>query len=821
MRHLAFLVVLALAQMSSAFDILLTDSNGRPVGKDSGIEATFDRKSGRDGLKTIRCRLKSAVRGTNLVRIAVSATVSDATSVWDGLDDVPNVKKPGSSRLMADNRFMFGGAHNDVRGTVLALGAADLLSFADFRWAPADGGKGVSISVEVPAALLDKGSEFSCSFHLIPYSRKYGIRDAFARYYPLYPRCFKRSPVVNPAVYGINAQYASWILPNPERCRFSGATWEWCHGSDRNWGDPLNREQPVGRPRTDYTWVQHYDYWTLDGKKKHLVNENMSIAEFDSMLDERFAAGYRCGVANAFYMMVLSKISRKIAMRHPDSLASADSFVSLDYSYAADVFTFPECSWGKELRGQLAELVKKHDLGAIAFDVSGPKPVYRGPRLRDMRNVGWDARGAGVVRGVGTARLCEFVRTLPNKKLSGSCAATVNSGGGHISDMLLTDSYMIEYTPWDRPPPYGLAERLSLGEKGLTFWEGFAAGDFDPNFTRWPLEDKTILINDLSRYAVWRSFAVGGSLPSHFLSEHTFLASRAFARMNDAGFKPVPGFTVAGDGWDSARYGLADGSYLAVCNLKPEERKAVVDVFPDEIASAVVGSRPAKTGYAYAPFFGGEALHRFSGVREQVEVKVGPQLASVLECVGRMKGDGELSVGWEGDFDEVRLVLKSVSFKGAFAPRESFETYVCSVRGFVEIRPGGRYVVAYRNNALPGVAGKIRTFAFPAPDKYGNPGKLQNPVRHAPDTDSREMACAATAFFKGSGTIADPGLPPLSVAIDDGKGGSIVVSAGNREEFARLTRRFLDAVNAARYPGYAPWYKMTARDRAYFTFVRW
>ena len=821
MKHFAFALGAVFVLSSDAFQVSFTDANGVAIGKSSGLDASFERLAKKGGIETIRCCVRSSVHATNLVRIVASATVPYATSVWDGLADVPDAKKSGSSRLMEGGRFLFGGAHDSSRGTVLGVGAADLLSFAEFRWTPAEDSKGVAVAVEVPAALLGKGAEFTCSFHCIDYSRKYGIRDAFARYYPLYPKFFRRDPRVNPAAYGINAQYASWTMPNPERCRFSGATWEWCHGSDRSWGDPLNRERPVGRPRTDYSWVQHYDYWTVDGIKKSVTNEALTIAEFDAMLDERFASGYRCGVANAFYMMVLSKISSKIAARYPDSLAGANSFASSDYSYAADVFTFPECSWGVELRRQLELLVKKHDLGAIAFDVSGPRPVYRGLCLPKMANVGWDVHGPGVVRGVGTARLCEFVRTLPNKKLSGTCAATVNSGGGHISDMLLADSYMTEYTPWDRPPPYGLPERLALGEKGLTFWEGFAATEFDPNFTRWSLADKTSLINDLSRYAVWRSFAVGGSLPSHFTSEYTFLASRAFARMNDAGFKPVPGFVLEGDGWDFARYGLSDESYLAICNLRQETRTAKAEVFPDEIASATVGSRSLRMGFAYAPFFGGKANHSFKGGRELIEVDVGSQLAAVLEGVGRVKGEGDLSVRWEGDFGEVRLVLESSSFDGAFSPRDAFETYRRAGAGYVEIKPGGRYVVPYRNDAFPGMAEGIRKFAFPPEVKYGNPGKMALPVKHASDIDSREMAAAVATFFKGSQTVEDVSLPKLSVALEDGKGCKLVVSAKDREELSKFTRRFLDAVNAMRYPRYAPWYRMSQEDRSKITFVRW
>jgi hypothetical protein len=53
------------------------------------------------------------------------------------------------------------------------------------------------------------------------------------------------------------------------------------------------------------------------------------------------------------------------------------------------------------------------------------------------------------------------------------------------------------------------------------------------------------------------------------------------------------------------------------------------------------------------------------------------------------------------------------------------------------------------------------------------------------------------------------------------KGGRLAVSAKDREELSKLVRRFLDAVNAMRYPRYAPWYRMSPEDRSKITFVRW
>ena len=148
--------------------------------------------------------------------------------------------------LLIGGYFLMGAAWSPARGVALASGAEDLTSYEDFISTPAE--DGVTIAISVRAALMSRGSTYTCRFHRVPFSPKYGIRDALARYYPLYPRRFYRSPQANPAATGICAQYASWRSPNPESCRFNNATWEWCHGAGRSWGDPLNTEVPCGRP---------------------------------------------------------------------------------------------------------------------------------------------------------------------------------------------------------------------------------------------------------------------------------------------------------------------------------------------------------------------------------------------------------------------------------------------------------------------------------------------------------------------------------------------------------------------------------------------
>lgn len=817
MKMMLLVAAAAMSFCTSAFEVSVADREGHPLVGDPRFRIETRRVRG-DGVETIRCRIRSLVAsGPLLLRLVAHEDVPYATAVWDGVSEVPAEDLPCTRKLLADNRFLFGAAHDSKEGVVLALGAEDFTSFADLSCVRTEGG--VSLSVEAHVALMEKGRVYECTFHRFRYFPKYGIRDAFARYYRLYPARFTRVSSVNPAVYGIAAQYACWTRRDPEACRFIGATWDWGYAAERSWGDVLNRAVPGGVPQTDYTWVDEVAYTGRGGRTVRLRNSEMSIAEFDAMLDERLSNGYVCGSANCFYTMALSHASKSLAKAYRDSVAGANAFAGDDYTYAAAMFTFPECSWGKALRADIAELVAKRDLAAIAFDVARPRSVYRGACLARMPNVGWDEFGPGVVRGVGSAKLFDYVRTLPNSRMTGKCAAVVNEANtvySHLSDILYLDTMMVEASPWDADPPFPLQARLALGEKGLTLWEGFAPGDFDANFDKWPEDDKDSLLNDLSRYCVHWSFTTGASLPGLYLTEFVSRTSRAFRRMNAEGFKPVQGFMVEGVGWETARYGLGERSYLALCNGEREERDARATVFPDEIRTGIVGSSSKAPFYLYAPFFGGEALNAISAGEEIVSAKVGPQLPLVLECIGRSSGTGKLRLRWEGDFDAVRLVAVADSFSGAVSFRDAFETYRREGDAVIRFAPGETRKVVYRNSVLPGMAARIRAFGFPA-DRMAIP---QFAIEYAPDPDSRDQAEAVGKFFVRAKRIENPTLRARTVALSGGGEPPLVVSAQDREDFARLVRRFLDVINAERYPDYAPKVRMPSDYGRHFTFTR-
>ena len=321
------------------------------------------------------------------------------------------------------------------------------------------------------------------------------------------------------------------------------------------------------------------------------------------------------------------------------------------------------------------------------------------------------------------------------------------------------------------------------------------------------------------------------------------MVSCAFVRMNDAGWKAVPGFTAEGGGWETARYGSGLDSYLVICNETNVTRRAKFTVYPNEIASDCVGgaARGVK-GYMYVPFFGGSADIVCDGAGvEQVECETGRFLVNVLEAAGTIDGNGQLNAKWSGDYDAVKLSVKSADFAGSVNFKEAFGSYVREGGAVREFVPGKSIEVLYRNTEMPGLAAKVRKFTVA--DGKGRPAFV---IQHAEDGPSKDMADRIEFFFRSAMTpkptkaqakkIEKNGrkqfvairkkadLPPLTVELhprtEDGGAERITVSASDAEDFSRKVRRVLDVINLERFPNYGAEVKMSPEDKAHYPFRR-
>lgn len=816
MKHALSAYLCGAVSVVWAFDVELQAQDGSPYRADGMVEITAERRQDVCGIETIRCRVVSLCDKAQMFRIVAKDEFKGATRAWDGKDEMVPPKKRLSVPLYMAYRFLMVASWDVGRGVALAAGAEDFNSYADGVF------EGDVRSVSVHATLLGKGAKYVCSFHRVPFSPKYGIREAYARYYRLYPLRFLKAPRVQPGYYGIAAGAASWQEPNPDACRFMNATWEWCFGAERSWGDMINSFVPSGKPRTDYMWIDPKYYGRDKGRLRKVNSTKISCKRFDEIQRARFSNGYYCGVVNGFYTMALANISRKYAEPFSDSHATEHGFGLNDYPYTTEVFAFPECSWGVELRRQIAAVADKFDIGGIAFDVSSPRSVYRGERLKEMKNVSWDEYGPGVVRGVANAKVFDYLRTLSNSRLPGGLGAAVNTRYQHVSDMLYADMVMHETTPWENAYPFPLHSRLALGEKGLTLWEGYSPKTFDPNFRRWPVEELAMLKNDLGHFAVHRALATGAILPMHYASEYVAKISHAVVRLNAAGWKPVVGAKAADGDCELARYGLGDRSFIVVCNLTNLTRKVSFEVFPDEIDTGLVGERSGAKGFLYVPFYGGAAENAYAGRRMKVAANAGALLVNVLEAVAKVDGQGALSASWEGD-GYGRMVLKMASngFCGKVVCRNAIEGYRANGTVAFDFKGGETVRVAYCDAPLAAAADAI--------DRLDLSDLSKLVVEHAPDIESREIAERVRFFFSKSAGGQEKNAPgpsvrmaenaqlkPLSVRL-----GELEIASGDRIGLSRFARRVLNVLNAKRFPAYGPSTKMDPWDAAHFSFLRY
>ena len=428
----AALVILftACAACAAQVEVSVVDADG-VASRASDFVVDVKRSAEGDGGETAVCRVTSNVDGTNLVRIVTRlALAGGETTVFDGHDELPFAGERKRAMFL-DDTFMMGAAWKEGgTSTALALGAESSNSYADFTAKPG------SLEISVRAAFVRKGAVYETAIHAFPFSAKYGARDAFARYYSLYPKRFRRDPGVDPAIYGISAQYRSWRVSDPEQCRLMNASWDWCITAARLWGDVNGRERPTTRRNTDYAWEEGMRWMDRYGNRHAHLNADLGIGEYSRLLDGRLADAYFCGTVNAYYMMILAKISPAIAARYPDSVAVGRTFTDSGFSFATEVFVFPELSWDRQLRKDLAELASERDIGAVALDVAFPRGVFRGAKLAEMRNVSWDEFGPGIVRGVGAGKLYEYIRTLKCRNSPYRICLLSNSNGLHLGDKL-------------------------------------------------------------------------------------------------------------------------------------------------------------------------------------------------------------------------------------------------------------------------------------------------------------------------------------------------------------------------------------------------
>jgi|GEM_PF-6138778 hypothetical protein len=777
-----------------------------------------------NNVETIEYRLESLADGEQFFQLRCSAELTgENISVFDGLELVPANASEHHKQQLFLGTFPLAAAWTATEGIAVAAGAEDHHSFLymDLR---RGGGKAV-ITQTVNAALLKKGSIYEGKFHVIQFSPKYGERDAMSRYYKLYPQRFLPNPEVDPRLYGISATYSSWIRSNPEWARFTGAEWEWCLHAGRHWGDLTGDYYDM--PHEKY--IERYYFTQRDGKFDPKNLNGMPQDEFREIQKQRLADGYYCGIANGYYTTGASRINKAMSAKFNDSLAAAHPQVLDHYDYADSVFAFPETSWFKELMRMIRVVADRDDVGAIAFDIPLESEVYRGPKLREMTNAGFDKFGAGVVRAVANSKLYQAINQVPAKFGNYKLGVIKNGNSLHqINDCFYADNCMAEANPWQYAPPWPRFVRYAMGEKGATFWEGYHPEEFDANYNSWPQEDRDQLIRDLGHYAAHRAFLYGVTCGAHFTSEYLTNLAPAMQACIDARYKVVPGLETADGDITVTRYGNADRSFIALCNKSKTVKTPTVEVFAGEFSSDIADA-PAGNALIFAGFLGGDISNLYRNGKEFVSAPVQPLRVNILEAVGAAPAGatGEITAKWDSRFAQMTLTLVSKNYSGAVQLREQFGSYKAEHGGSVKLSPGQPVSVIYRNSLSFIDDDAIK--AMPLID-----GSPRFTIRYADDHWSREMAERTAVFFRELGKYRvplekDSALPEFTVALSlngkvpaltaPGIGGNaenLVVHAASREELSTMTRLMLDVLNNIKYPEYIWGVKMDDTDRSIF-----
>ncbi len=828
---IAVLLLAGILAGGAEITVLDKAGNALPDGQKK-VKIEVKRVQDADNVETLEYRLTSLVAEEQFYRVSCTVEIAGRDlKLFDGMDMVPAGTAEHTRQMLYMGVFPLAAGWDATQGTALAAGAEDHHSFLQASMRRSDGK--ASITETVNAALTGSGSIYQGKFHIISFDAKYGERDAMARYYRLYPQRFLRNPAVDQRIYGICASYAAWFRSNPEWARFAGAEWDWCLHAGRHWGD-INGDY-YDLPQEKY--IEPYYFAYRDGRWAPQNLKGMPKEKFRQFQEQRLANGYYCGVANAYYSSGTSRIHKDMAGKFSDSLAVGEArVIDHGYDYAASVFAFPETSWYAEFLRMFRDVAQRDDVSAAAFDIPLESEVYRGSALKKMSNVGFDQYGAGVVRAVANSKLFLAINQIPTLYGGYKTGVVINANGVHqLNDCFYSDTIMLEANPWQYAPPWPQFARYGMGEKGVTFWEGYHPEEFDANYKTWAQQDKDQLIRDLSRYVAHRAFLYGVTYAWHFSNEYLVNLVPAMQACNSAGYKVVPGMKTANNQITLTRYGVAERSLIAACNLDKAEQKAEAEIFPSEFRGDIVRAGD-NTPLIFAGFLGGAVANEYRDGREFVRFAVAPLRVNVLEAVGSAAAgtQGRISAEWQGGFAAMELTLASENYDGAVRTREQIGNYRLQSSAPARLAPGQKVSLLYRNIYAALEDRDIAALALP-----GKEEKAEFRIIHAKDHWSKEMAERIEVFFRELGyrgvkLSEDTTLPEFTAAISldgtvprvgtsriGGNRNNLVVTAASREELSVLTRLMLNALNGIKYPEYTYGVKMDDTDRGVFKLRRY
>lgn len=546
---------------------------------------------------------------------------------------------------LAESRFPLQALYADGAGLGAVLAADEFHS----EWVPEiyPGPDGTAVVCQTIRIALDPESNYDGTFAAFSFSDKYAERAAVARYHELYPSIFTRNPDVDPRTHGICASYKVWNRDDAETARTTGATWDWCIHAYRRNGDYADSER-----FWDYTPIRPFHEEDRVSREVWLARQR-----------KKFEHGQRANVAMFYYIISGTWAESQLASHFPDAIfpdrhagrqirrtrwgpPQDDGVAMLSW----------KTSYGKFVRESMKEIVDRLGPLIVGFGFDSPNGQfqYRGEALAKIKRKSWDEYGVYCRNDVAVAHLLDFVHTLKNPNGGQMGTVTNINGMGHYLCAYHTDAGFIEKNPWHNEEPFPQSLRYAMGEKTLSWWEGYQpSGVVDLNAVDRAQVMETL--RGLADYTALRSLYLGIVFPHYFSNgvEYLYRLRPMVQELNDAGWRAIPACQAENEKIYTARYGEGLKTYLALGNPTAEEQKGKLQVFPDECG--------ASSGLIFADYTGKVTSNELQGeVQTHLAYSIPTRKPLVFEGVAGFEGERDLKLQarLEKRFDRQTITCK-------------------------------------------------------------------------------------------------------------------------------------------------------------------
>ncbi|MFH1614068.1 MAG: hypothetical protein ABIG61_03150 [Planctomycetota bacterium] len=554
---------------------------------------------------------------------------------WDGLVD----------RLQ---RIPLNCIYDDNVGVGMSISAEEFYS----DWVPESrkNKDDTVIVAETMRIVLDPNGSYDGTFVLFGFSSKYQERAAVACWQSLYPNVFERKRNVDQRVYGISASYLSWSHNDVEKSRLFGADWEWCINPYRRNGDIADSER-------------FWDYEPVRPMPQKFQMSRQAWLQKQRML---LARAKMSNVANCYYIASGVWAESQLASHFPDAIItneqSAGGVYRICWGPEQDdsqaMFSY-ETSYGDFLRESLKNIAQRQDISAIAFDSPNSQLTYRGPVLKKIKHKSWDEKGPYVSNAVAVSKLLDFIPIL--KSANGKQMATITNINSfqHFLIAFHTDSCMIEGNPWREEPPFPIQYRYIMGQKGMTFWEGYGIGELI-DLSKASDEQITQAYRGMADYVALRSIYVGVPYQHYFSNGIEYLVRLLplVKELNNAIWQPILAFQSDNKKLWLSRYGQKYCSYLAIGNPTENSFAGKLTAFSDELGL------PA--GAVFAEYFGCETTNEIFSNETKVAYDIPSRKPRVFRSVMTLNNvlSAKVIASEHRDFGSITLNAKVTCSQG-------------------------------------------------------------------------------------------------------------------------------------------------------------